>query len=210
MGAGQRINYFGTSYSGLFVSTNGYVTFGGGASNFVSRPLNTQTILPMIAGSFTDLDSRGDAASNVYINNSTPGQLVATWEAMGHYSNNYTGRSTFQLVVRSDQFRVALGEGQVGFFYGAMTDPSITSAGFGDGLATVNPGEVAFLSLADGTQLNNNAPRWYNLAGGLPVTIPNRVPEPGGLALFGLAAVGLGLMRRRAQGVKFAATPQGV
>lgn len=196
-GVGQDINFFGNTYSGLYIGSNGYVTFGGGANNYVSNPLNTESILPMIAGSFTDLDSRSDVASNVYINNSTAGQIIATWDMLGHYSTNYTVRSTFQVVVRSDQFAIGSGEGQIGFFYASMTDPSSTSAGFGDGLAAVNPGEVAFLSLQSGTLLSNNAPRWYNLNNGAPDPEPVPVPEPGSLALLGLALAGIAGLRRR-------------
>ena len=205
-GLGQSINFFGTTYSGLYVGSNGYVTFGDGSGAFSSRALNTEVILPMIAGSFTDLDSRSDGASNVYIDDTTPGQFIATWESMGHFSFNYSVRSTFQLVIRSDQFLVAPGQGQIGFFYGEITDPSLTSAGFGDGLAAINPGEVAFLSLTDATKLSNNQPRWFNLDGGAPTTI-SAVPEPGSLALFGLAVAGMGLMRRRSQAVKYSAKP---
>ena len=158
-GLGQRINYFGNLYSGLFVGSNGYATFGAGAKDNKPQPLNTETIQPMIAGFYTDLDSRGDAASNVYVNDTTPGQLIATWQAMGHFSNNYSVRSTFQLVIRSDQFLVAPGQGQIGFFYGDITDTNPASAGFGDGLLAINPGELSFLSVSNGTQLSNNNPR---------------------------------------------------
>lgn len=194
-GAGQSINFFGTTYSGLYVGSNGYVTFGGGATNYTTHPLNTQTIRPMIAGSFTDLDSRSDAASKVWIDDSTLGQFIITWDQMGHYSHNYAVRSTFQLVVRSDQFATPSGEGQIGFFYGSITDGSSTSAGFGDGLAAINAGEVAFHSSAAGTSLSNSQARWFKLAGGTPSE--NVVPEPGTLGLFGLTFAGLAALRRR-------------
>lgn len=195
-GAGQDINFFGNTYTGLYTGSNGYVTFGSGASSYTSQPLNTQTIQPMIAGLFTDLDSRNNAASNVYLNNSTAGQLIITWQDMGHYSQNYNILSTFQLVVRSDQFAVPGGEGQIGFFYNSITDTTTSSAGFGDGLAAVNAGEVAFYSGA-GTGLSNSNPRWYNLNAGVPSQ--SNVPEPATLALMGLGLLGVFASGRRKQ-----------
>lgn len=114
-GAGHSINFFGTTYTDLYVSSNGYVTFGAGASSFSPVPLDQQAIRPMIAAVFSDLDSRTDATSEVFVNTSTPGQIVVTWFGMGHWSQIYTGRSTFQLVIRSDQLTVPGGKGRSAF-----------------------------------------------------------------------------------------------
>ncbi|GAA6153817.1 hypothetical protein [Pseudoteredinibacter isoporae] len=166
---GSSINFFGNSYSGLYIGSNGYVTFGMGGTSFSADPLNTQAVAPMIAGSFTDLDSSSDAASLIYLNTSTPHQIIVTYVDLGHFDKNYTVRSTFQLVIRADAYSVAAGEGQVGFFYGQVTDPAVTSSGFGDGLPASNPGEIAITSRAPGTTLNNRAGAWYSLsATGVP------------------------------------------
>lgn len=205
-GVAQSINFFGAAYSDLFVGSNGYVTFGAGATSYSSSPLNTQTVGKMIAGEFTDLDSRTDTASNVYVNNSTPGQLIVTWEMLGHYSTDYSVRSTFQLVIRSDQFVIPAGEGQIGFFFGtitdAFTDSDAASAGFGDGLAAINPGEQSIYS-GDASSFSDHAPLWFNLgAGGVPIT-PTATVVPtlsawGGVLLTGLLGLfGLGTLRRR-------------
>lgn len=177
-GAGHDLEFFGNTYDALYVSSNGYVTFGGGHSAYSSQPLDTQSIAPMIAGLFTDLDSSSDADSQVFVNTSVPGQIVVTWYRMGIWPQLYSGRATFQLVIRSDQSPIPSGEGQIGFFYDAVTFDRNASAGFGDGLSDVNPGEVAFHTQAPASDLNNAAPRWYNLSGGVPVTPPTIAVTP--------------------------------
>jgi hypothetical protein len=194
---GGTINYFGTTYSDFFIGSNGYITFGIGATNFTTSPLNTQTIAPMIAGSYTDLDSRNDALSNVWLNTDTPGEVVITWDQLGHYNLNYSVRSTFQIVLRTDAFAALNASNQVGFFYGTVTDGLNTSAGFGDGLAAINPGEVAFHSVAPGTGLaasaGGNGSVWYSLNGGTPQAVPAPLP----LGLLALGALGFAAVRRR-------------
>lgn len=192
-GVGQSIKFFGTSYDSLYVGSNGYVTFGSGQSSFSTAPLDTQNVAPMIAAFYTDLDSRGDDASNVYVNTLTNGEIVATWEMMGHFNQNYSVRSTFQLVIRSDQASVPSDQGRIGFFYGDISDDRSVAAGFGDGLSTVNEGEVAFASFVPGTSLGNSS-RFFAID---EAGVPSEVPEPASLALLGAGLAGFLARRRR-------------
>ena len=192
-GTDQSINFFGHSYSAVYVGSNGYVTFGSGQSSYSTQPLDTQTVAPMIAAFYTDLDSRGDSISNVYVNLDTEGEIVVTWENMGHFSGDYSVRSTFQILLRSDQFVAPGGLSQIGIYYGDVTDDRQVSAGFGDGLAAKNEGEVAFASFVEGSSLSNSAPHLYALNGGTPVD----VPEPTSLGLLALGGAALAGMRRR-------------
>ena len=192
-GTGQSINFFGKSYNALYVGSNGYVTFGTPRTSFAPLPLDTQTLSPMIAALYSDLDTRGDDASNIYVNAATAGELVITWEKVGIFPVNYSQRNTFQIVVRSDQFSVPAGSGQIGVYYGDIGSTAMVSAGFGDGLESVNPGEKSFAYDVAGTTLSNSPPQFFNLNNGVPV----EVPEPAGIALLGLGLAGCIAARRR-------------
>ncbi len=214
---GQSLTYFGATYSGLFVGSNGYVTFGQGAANYVAQPLDSQTIGPMVAGLFTDLDSRNDAASRVFVNAQTPGQIIVTWVDMGHFSVDYRVRSTFQLVIRSNQFAVPANEGRLGFFYSRISDAFDAAAGFGDGLITIAAGERSFY-FGPGTGLSNSAPRWFALSTtGNPNVAQSIASEVGFCQTAGVGtsfAQPLGIVARTATGaaasgvsVTFTVTP---
>jgi hypothetical protein len=196
-GGGQSIKFFGTTYTSLYVGSNGYLTFDAPHDTFATQPIDTQTVGPMIAGLFTDLDTSGDATSNVYVNTSTAGEIIVTYEMVVHGLGGDM-RSTFQLLVRADQKSLPAGQGQLGFFYGDINDTNIVSAGFGDGLASVDPREVSFASDVPGITLSNSDPRYYTLEGWTGIAPPDsNVPEPASLMLTGAAIAVLAARRRR-------------
>lgn len=163
-GAGQTIA--GLGVSNIFVHTNGFASF---------VDFDQFSVL------HTDLDSRDDPLSNVYVNTATAGQMVVTWAGMGHFNKDYSVRSTFQLVLRSDQYSAGPGEGQFGFFYGGISDPAVAEVGF-----LLND---QFQSHVPASSLGNAAPAWYDLdEDNQPFAVgPGAVAEPGTLALAGLA-----------------------
>jgi hypothetical protein len=191
---GETFDYFGQTYDRLFVGANGYVTFGSGSTAFDPEPMAPRAEPPMIGVIWMDLDTRDDGGSNVFVNKSTPGQIVVTWDGSGRFSRNYSERAHAQLVLRSNQFVIPAGEGQIGLFYGENTSSRIASTGFSNGNPSVDDGDQQLhfgpaSELAD-TQLWLAAPA-ENVQPAL------LVPEPGIPAALALGLLVLGMTRAR-------------
>jgi hypothetical protein len=197
LGPGQTIDYFGQTYDHLFVGSNGYVTFGSGSTEFGADLLEPRSAPPMIAVIWMDLDTRDDAGSNVFVNTSTPGQVVVTWDGSGRYSRNYATRTFAQVVVRSDQFVIPAGEGQLGFFYGDNENWNTASVGFSNGNPAVSDGDER-LHFGPASELADTQ-RWAATPQANAQPAVGMVPEPDvpvALAV-GLLAAALARARRR-------------
>lgn len=202
-------NFFGADYTSFFVNNNGNITFLQGLSDYTPAGPQGAT-QPVIAPFFADVDTRGANSGVVYLNQSITGETIVTWDHVGYYNSQDNLLDTFQLVLRSPDFAIPAGQGQIGFFWNTMQwetgDASggtdgfgghPAAVGFGDGLQN---GYVLQGSTANGiSSVVNDEMIWFNLGNqGQPVPVPS-VPEPEtyALLLFGLGALALVTRRRR-------------
>ncbi len=107
---GSGLNFFGTSYTTLYVNNNGNITFGGPLSAYIAAPIGGGGLVrPIIAAYWFDIDTRGgvDTASPggtstgsnlVYYDLDTTSRIfTATWDDVGYYSGYIGAPNAFQI-----------------------------------------------------------------------------------------------------------------
>ncbi|MFO1160427.1 MAG: Calx-beta domain-containing protein [Reyranellaceae bacterium] len=103
------LNFFGTSYSSLYLNYNGSVTFGTALTAFSPESITASTNIPIIAPYWGDVDTRSGATSASPGGTSTGSNLVwydldttnnvftATWDDVGYFSQHLDKLNAFQL-----------------------------------------------------------------------------------------------------------------
>ena len=216
---GFTANFFGTSYSDTYVSSNGYVTFGSGQSSFTPTGLgSTYGGLPIIAALFTDLDTRSaPAGTDITYGTGTYGGRNAfgvNYDNVGVFPQSYTALNTFQILL-VDRGDVAAGAFDIVLNYDSVTGArnNIASVGYngaqGGAAGTYYefPGSLVAGAFYDGQPgslaANSNvgvAGRYvFNVRGGNVTPAPGAVPEPAtwAMMLLGFGALGSVLRRNR-------------
>lgn len=103
--------FFGIDYTQVFVSTNGYITFNQGDSNWVET-LPSFSELPRISAFFDDLwGLKGQTGAGMFVNDQIPGKFIVTYDRVGHYE--FGGSNTLQIQLFED--------GRIIFAYDGIT-----------------------------------------------------------------------------------------
>jgi hypothetical protein len=159
---GFTINFFGNSFSQLYVNNNGNVSFNNPLSTYDPSTLNLAGT-PILAPFLADVDTRGAGSSLVGWGYRTgvfgvpspgPGaanprdMFAVNWVDVGFYSNQVSPLNSFQLVI-IDRGDIAAGDFDFEFNYGTIGwDAGQASGGGSNGLCVdkdnCDPARVAW------------------------------------------------------------------
>src|SRR5436190_1210963 len=157
------LNYFGTTYSSLFVNNNGNVTFGSSTGQFTPTGLGADYEgLPIIAPFFADVDTRGLLSGvTTYGTGTYNGHdaFVVTWPGVGYYSTQTNKLNSFQLIL-TDRSDIGSGNFDITFNYSQIQWESGSASGGVNGLGGVS----AAAGYSNGT---GAAGTYYQLPGSL-------------------------------------------
>jgi hypothetical protein len=180
------LNYYGTTYTSVFVNGNGNLSFGAAQGIYTSTfPAMSQ---PTIAPWWADVDTRSDGrpARNNIAWSLDATRLIVTWHLVGYYATHDDREDSFQLVL-TDRSDVAPGDFDVELRYeqcawttgdasggsgGLGGTPAAAGFNRGDGvesLALPGSGTAAVLDLCTASNAGTLGVWRYQVRGGMPM-----------------------------------------
>jgi hypothetical protein len=201
---GFTANYFGTSYSGLYVNNNGDVTFGSAYGGFSGLDLAASG-RPIIAVAFYDVDTRPAQTTPVRYGPITydgHAALCVNWVDVGYYSGGVdrlnssqlvlvdrsdTGAGNFDIVMNYDRLVYEPGSGlTVGYSNGTSVSFTYPGSGSAGNLLDANTSTGLVHGSFGSAQLGRYV---YPVRGGTPIAPGQQTvdfPQPSGVT-FGVA-----------------------
>lgn len=218
------VNFFGQSFTAVYVNNNGNVTFQLPLSQFTPNSLSTGVGFPLIAPFFADVDTQGTGSGvTTYGNAIYNGRaaFVADWLNVGYFDSNTNKLNSFQLILtdRSDtgagnfdmEFNYNQIQWETGDASGGRNGVGGTSAaaGYSNGLSGAGnvfyqlPGSLVNGAFLDGgpdslvaNNLNSSTPGRYDFQVRNGQVMAN-TPEPMSLGLFGIGIAALLVGKKR-------------
>ena len=99
----EGLNFFGNTYTDIFVNTNGNISFGSSIGTFTPFQISGGST-PIIAPFWADVDTRQDAddaspdSAPIFVDmDEVNGVLTVTWSGVGYYFQNAETTNSFQL-----------------------------------------------------------------------------------------------------------------
>lgn len=156
-GAGG-VNVYGTTYTSMFINTNGLVTFGAAEPGYTPAALTTLG-QPSLAAFWTDIDiSKG---GDIYWDlDATTGKITITWANVAAYTG--PGTNSFQMVLTNQgggDFGVDYIYSNIGFTNGGFGQATVgLSNGTSSQTLIEGSGNAAFLATYAGNDFDTNDP----------------------------------------------------
>lgn len=200
---GFAANFFGRTYSSLYVNNNGNITFGGPLGAYVPFGL-AKAHMPIVAAFFADVDTRAPQSGFVtYGRDTIDGHRAfgVDYFRVGRFESQADKLNTFQLILierpetGAGNFDIEFNYGQIAWDTGSASQNVSAVAGFSNGTGQANslfelPGSMqngAFLdggprSLVRG-KLNSNLPGRYifqarsGAVSQVRIVTPQRLPD---------------------------------
>lgn len=209
---GFNVNFFGATYSQLFVNNNGNVTFNAASGTYIPFSVNGSTSEPIIAGFLSDIDTRYAGSPVTYGSGTADGHaaFAANYLNVGEYgAGESSALNSFQIVLidRSDtgvgNFDIELNYANIDWDHGGATVGYSNSTGdagtFYQLLGSMVSG--AFLdggtnSLVAGSNIGTAGRYLFSARNGSVEPLPS-VPLPASLPLMLVGLGGFAALRRK-------------
>lgn len=159
--------FFGRQWTGVWVGSNGYLTFDDGFTTFVPAPFPTSPPHAIIAGAWEDWDPELNGAVFFNVVGQAPNRrFVATWSNLAVFGEGPTPQGTFQIQLLERLNVILLLHNGVNRTIGHWGSPVLVGIGSG-GFAGFGgfPGQVTVASGDGVPALNGRATCLINLGG---------------------------------------------